>query len=389
VLVAGSGAYRHLKGYQGAPGEIVTPAPNAYGMGQLTSTPRAAEKLVRWLLNPANQLQVPLATCRVLLSPAKMSSAVIAPDPQPAGFHDVLVDRCSRANFKQEADAWREAASRSPDDIAIFYFAGHGVQRSKGDSVMLMDDFGSDETLGNTASSRNLYDGMANSDARPDIARTQLFFVDACRVMPKEFTNFERMSVPDLWNIELAGTDFRRAPIFYAARSGQGGAGIRDVGTIFSEALVNCLEGGAAQLDDTNGQADWRISIYSLTQAMRAKVSQLNAVHRGNQEFTVDGDSGDTVLRRFAAAPRVPVTVQIVPPAGRDYAAVVVTDENRVDALALPKPLNPHPYTAELLGGYYHLGARINPPCDPYVDFPTKLVKVQPPFVNWQVKVVR
>ena len=46
--------------------------------------------------------------------------------------------------------------------MTIFYFAGHGVQRTQRDAVLLLDDFGAPggESLANTVDANHLFDGM-------------------------------------------------------------------------------------------------------------------------------------------------------------------------------------------------------------------------------------
>ena len=385
AFITGAGAYPHLPGYLPLPGEVVTPAPKNYQMGQLTSSFLTVERVAKWLIDNASALDFPLATCRMLLSPPNGA-------PPPAFLKaGTMVGRCSRANFDAEAKLWRSDASVNPNDATLFYFAGHGLQRSKGDSVMLMDDFGSGVggTLNNAVSSRNLYDGMANFIQFPNLAKTQLFFVDACRVMPSDFTQFEMMHVPPLWDVELGGVDPRKAPIFYAARSGKLGGGIPGVGTVFGEALLRCLENDAAELDDTAVVPSWRITIFSLNRAMRASVAQLNSDYNWDQEFVIDGDSGDSPLRNFAKPPRVRVSLELVPGPAAFCSQVSLTDQFGATAANFPDPLNPNPYPLPkpLSGGYYRLGVTIKSGYPAFVNLPDNTVTVKPPFVNWKVKV--
>jgi Caspase domain len=388
AFVAGVGGYPHLPGYVANPGEIVTPAPRSFQMGQLTSFALSACEVARWLIDHANDLTVPLATCRVVLSPPNNAAA-----PSVKPLDGTPLDRCTRGGFHSEARYWRANASQNPSDMALFYFAGHGLQRSRGDSVMLMEDFGDGGggTLNNAVSSLNLYNGMVSTATRPNIAQTQLYFIDACRVMPSEFKDHEMMSVPDLWDIEVGGPDLRRAPIFYAARSGKTSAGVPRLGTIFGLALIRCLENDAAQLNSDEGPATWITTIYSLNRALRAAVAELNAAYRGDQEFVMDRDSGDATLRRFTAPPKVKVTLLVEPDHASQYTCIRVLNENGSVVLNLQPPIIPYPYRVDppgIDGGYYRIEATITPPLAPYVDSPPRTVTGQPPSASWKVKVV-
>src|SRR5262249_24079435 len=68
AFIAGAGACPHLPGYLPLPGEVVTPAPRNYQMGQLTSTPLTVERVAKWLIDNAGVLNFPLAKCRMLIS---------------------------------------------------------------------------------------------------------------------------------------------------------------------------------------------------------------------------------------------------------------------------------------------------------------------------------
>ena len=101
-----------------------------WGMGQLTSTAASAFKMFEWLERTRAKLPVPLATCRVLLSPS----------PQEPHLNGVA-DAATTMNVLAAANEWRNDASSNRDNVTFFYFAGHGVQRTKEDAVMCLEDF--------------------------------------------------------------------------------------------------------------------------------------------------------------------------------------------------------------------------------------------------------
>jgi Caspase domain len=386
AFIAGAGAYRHLPGFVPAPGVTFTPAPKNYNMGQLPSTPLTVARIVEWLIRNNTALTFPLATCRVLVSDAHGASP---PAFAPAG---TTIDRCSRDNFDREAKSWRDDAKGNPADATLFYFAGHGIQRSKDDSVMLMDDFGdgSGGTLNKAVSSGNLYNGMGDLVGYPNIAKTQLFFIDACRAMPSEFTQYEMMNVPNLWDVPTQALDPRTAPIYHATRSGQLAGGIPTVGTIFGEALESCLDNDAAELDDTTGVASWQITPSSLTRAMRIVVAALNATYNWDQDFVVDRDSAVATLRAFANPPRVRVSLELDPAAAARYSVLILTDPNGTPPpVSIPIPLGRSPFTipSHLVGGYYRVGVKIVPATPPLKNFPVHTFTVRPPAVNWKLRV--
>lgn len=57
AFIAGVSSYPHL------PGGIGTPAPDSFGMQQLSSAALTAYKMYCWLVERQRKLPVPLATC--------------------------------------------------------------------------------------------------------------------------------------------------------------------------------------------------------------------------------------------------------------------------------------------------------------------------------------
>src|SRR5205823_5326133 len=109
ALIVGVSGYPHLP----VPGAGAPPA-EAFGMYQLSSTSLAAYRVYRWLLDEAQGLPVPLATCRLLLSP---SADELAAEGHLAGLGSAsTVD-----NFLVDAAGWRTDASSSDDNMTLFY----------------------------------------------------------------------------------------------------------------------------------------------------------------------------------------------------------------------------------------------------------------------------
>jgi hypothetical protein len=210
VLIAGVSAYRHL------PGGVGPENSENFGMKQLTSTAMTAYKIHKWLIDNKNRLPLPLATLRLLLSPSPTEA-----DKEPT--LNGLAEPCTLNNFLQAATDWRADAGTNKGNVTFFYFAGHGIQRGKDDSVLLMEDFndGLGGYLKNSVETIKLFFGMAPpNNTKENMARTQLYFIDACRNLPPKFKNFDKVASTPVFDVELSGADDRSsAPIFYAAIS--------------------------------------------------------------------------------------------------------------------------------------------------------------------------
>lgn len=392
ALIAGVSHYRHLPGGGG------DTATQTFGMEQLTSTALTAYKIFRWLQERQQQLAAPLATCRLLLSP---SPGELATEPALNG----LAETCTRASFAAEAQQWRANASSRNDDMTLFYFAGHGIARTPTDGVLILEDFGDPRVGGaltNAAEIVNIMGGMCPpADAQQQMARTQLYFVDACRVLPSEIKNFEKMSVPDIFDVELGGSDDRQAPIFFATIPGKKAYAMKNVQTLFSKALLKCLNGSAGDAyNDANDEVRWRVTVQSINKALYKYFDKLIDMAGVDQAFTLSGNAaGDPVVHLLDDTPNVEVTLEVEPGIAAQFTEVkiinpdlgtevkVINPHLGTEAQPLTVPLNPHPFKCFVPAGLYTIRAKINPPNALYRDVQGRAKMYLPPLETWKGKV--
>ena len=349
--------------------------PRHYGMRQLSSPSLAAYRIYQWLTAPDTRLPVPLASCRMLLMP---SAAEIQTEP---GLHRFNLP-WKTIDVLQEAAAWRDDVSTSRDNFSFFYFAGHGVQRSIGDSVMLLPGFGDGigGTLKDAIDTWTIVAGMAPTTARPDIAQTQFYFVDACRILPEEFKKFERMNTTEVFNVALNSRDDRRAPIFYAAIPGTVANGLRGQQTLFSKALIECLTGAGGEPtdeEDAQGNPKWRVSVHSLDKALSARIGVLNARLGANQDYDPGGSQKDADICYLQRPPDVPFLLEVDPDTAIAHGKLEVRDY-RDNAVVSVCPIQPHPWRQNLPAGNYRINVVFDPPHPLYHNF-SRLRNVMPP----------
>jgi hypothetical protein len=284
ILIAGVSAYPH-----GVGGTADTARINL-GVGQLSAAATSAFRIYRWILANQHRLMLPLSTIRILLSPAKPE---IEREPALAE----VGDRCTLQNFLAAAGEWREDAATSKENMTLFYFAGHGAQRTKGDSVLLLEDFG--EAVGgplrNAVDVDNINFGMSPSTSRKNIARTQLFFIDACRVRPDAFKSYRLMHTTAVFEIDERETDNRHAPIFHAATSGSVAYGIAGQQTAFSRVLLDSLDGPATKPDEKT-KSRLIVSVNSLDKALQDGMQAWNSDYKVEQEYSLEGIAKDRVI---------------------------------------------------------------------------------------------
>jgi hypothetical protein len=360
VLIAGVSGYPNLP----APGDNSPGPPAAFGMRQLSSTTLTAYKIYQWILAHKDSFPVPLATCRVLLAPG---AGELAAEPSLQDFPRATVN-----NFLQAAKDWRADAATSPDNMTLFYFAGHGIERSKGDAVLLLEEFGDGlgGALRNCVDMYNIYTAMANAEGGGPIAQRQVYFVDACRNLPRAVPNFERESLgtTPAFNVTLAGEDKRSAPIFYAAAPGTTALALPGQQTVFSMALLQCLEGDAGVFEDVDGQDRWHVSVYSLSEALAVKIEDLNQALGGQQYYTPDGQQINKPICFLDQAPTAEVVFEVDPFDALSLARIEVLDNAGNPLVAIPWPLDPYPYRTRWTAGFCKIRATIQPPDPRYKD---------------------
>jgi hypothetical protein len=169
---------------------VQTPAPqpsdSGYGVSDLVPlnfAARSAYTFADWLVENADRLAAPLATCRVMYSP---SDTEVADLPQ-------LKDQtssCDVVEFRTAASEWRRDALDRPENMLIFYFAGHSIELAQLQPALVLADFSSPTgpILYPTVSLSNAMDGLAPSSVQPNIARQQFLFIDTDRVHIDELT---------------------------------------------------------------------------------------------------------------------------------------------------------------------------------------------------------
>lgn len=180
ALVIGIGRYPGLPevGQQGKP--------HQFGLTSVDGPAVAAWRLSRTLQTPSTppagaSWRQPLKTLRLLISPtitdlSRMPELVTTPAVLP-----------NVAAVNATAAAWREDCERSEDEVALFYFTGHGLLH-EGEDCLACADFGLSSAPGNvTLRGSFTLDSLFGALAGPrpggwPIARRQFWFVDACRI---------------------------------------------------------------------------------------------------------------------------------------------------------------------------------------------------------------
>ena len=248
ALVIGIGGYEHLQGGSGTPLRNLS----QYGfLGQLTSPPRSALAIADALQSPMLDWQVPLGTVDLLISTAPQ-------DRDPAGS-GAQFEAATRGAIQEAFDRWWRSCDSNKGNVAFFYVAGHGVQGLH--QIVLASDFGQSENQP-WAQAFDVDETILALSANQ--AQTQVFLVDACRVVttsnvevpnaPAPALRSARARQPDncMYNLTIRATSRTRAAY-----------GVTGKPSYFANAFVEGLaEGGAGAKSD----GEWWITTGKLAE---------------------------------------------------------------------------------------------------------------------------
>jgi hypothetical protein len=233
----------------------------------------------------------------------------------------------------------------------------------------------------------NIFKGMGSSQQFPNIAQTQLYFVDSCRDFLPAFRNFEPDDASQVFPVQLTGEDHRSAPIFFAAVPGTKAYALAGQQTLFSKALLRCLENDAGDFKEIDGEDKWCVSVHTLSEALDQVMASINQEEQANQDLVVSGLVKETIISYLKQTPTVKVIFELDPPDAVPTARWDVIDDSGQASPAVPFPLNPHPYHCTLPAGVYRINVSITPPDPRFVDRPGQMRMVLPPRYPKKVRV--
>ncbi|MBD5804538.1 hypothetical protein AZOA_39810 [Azoarcus sp. Aa7] len=360
VFVIGVGAYPRLKGGTGPLN------PMHRDLGQLTSPPISATAMLRWVDTTLNNPDAPLKSIEVLIS-----------QPDPATYTDAdglsqQIDAATWDNFELAVKAWFDRADRHPQNVAIFYFCGHGL----GDGVdthLLMGDAGASHELLRHALHVNAFRLAMGACA----AQKQIYFVDACRTVDLATVlnpNFPAQSGLPAANVLQV---FNGAnPVLHSARKGEPAFGNPGEVSDFTKALLEGLTRCA--VFQPFGHY-WAVSPQELQKAVAALMDD----YSGKPQCQADGLSGvGFQLHRLTGSPDVVVHVSLDKDQANDSAEISYTAIGQT----VIRPNKAHPWRTFVPYGQCSVQAQFAPPS----TFTAKPIHtfLVPPFQNIMLEVL-
>lgn len=361
VFIVGVGAYPHLRGGTG------NPTPQPMGMGQLTSPPLSAMKMLEWVDKELNNPLAPLKSIEVLVS-----------QPNAATYTDKYgtaapIDGATFANFEVSAKAWFDRASSDEKNVAIFYFCGHGLGDGL-NSQLLLSDYGS--------TNRPLRHAVNFSAFRLAMgackAAKQLFLLDACRVVDPTMLldpfNMGDAGLPP-GNVTKMPTHIAN-PVIYSAKAGEQAFGPANGISYFTDALLHGL--GRCGVYLSKG-TKWAVSPSQLQMAIAGLLDD----YSGKPHCPVDGLVGTGFEIHFLdKAPEVVVSVTLRPSNVNADATIKAT----CSGVEVIRPNLDHPWRTFLPFGPCAVNAVF--PAPPKYTAKTMSLYLQPPWQEIELEVV-
>jgi len=299
AIVIGVGDYPNLRR-----GSSKQKTDDHEGMGQLTSPPISAREFASWLIESFEHPEKPLASVSLLLSERKPKPFVNPRTNKPS-----QVALANTSNVLSALLDWRDRGNRSPKNLLLFFFCGHGLAAGSSMSLPLADYGAGDlPALEGALDFNRFVLGMHRCRASE-----QCFFVDACRTESEMLKNAEGAAgrFPIQPGPRNPAWPILRAPVFYSTTQGYKAYALSNKPSIYTRALLDSLQNlGAERSEDAD---DWRVSTDRLSQAVGHLIDRYSREFERLAPPTVNG-AVNVLLNRLKEPPWALVYVKTDPP---------------------------------------------------------------------------
>lgn len=292
ILLIGVGGYPYLKGGYHATSQTHY---TAKSLGQLSSPPVSIEAFYQTAIkfNDQKSWIKPLGSIEILVSVAPEGTSV---------FKEMDVESATLENIKASYWSWKKRCDENPDNVAIFLFCGHGLE--KGEHFLLAEDFGKRP--------QNPWEGAFAFDTTRRAffsckATTQIFFIDACRLVNSDMLETDLLINP-IEPPNLRSRDCKYNLTQKAAAANENAYGFKNRPSFYTSALIKALEGNA--VDHDSGK--WKISTGSLSVKMNNLI-RMESFKEGYAQRCISTTGDVTDLIQLHSPPEVTFNISCNP----------------------------------------------------------------------------
>lgn len=212
------------------------------------------------------------------------------------------------AGLQAAIDGWHARAAGNPDNLAVFYFCGHGVEMGGLQSLMLADlNLASADPFGNAIAFDEFVRGMDSCGAR-----RQLFVLDACRELPVGFNRWDdvvALGRPFVrFNFKLRAGMAPRSHVVLQATSATQKAWAGEQRGWFTDALLAVLEGPAGDNRFSADEHQYPVNTRDIAPTIEWLVRNEFLTAPAGPQAPVRNGSGDFDIH-LPTQPVVPVVV--------------------------------------------------------------------------------
>ncbi|MGW0582390.1 caspase family protein [Streptomyces sp. NPDC002920] len=261
----------------------------------LTSAPLSARKFAEWLLNAPHPFNGhTLGSVEVLISaphPVTLTNKGKTTVVSGATFNEV----------ESSCLTWFRKCNSNPDNIALFFWCGHGWGwGGNARQELLTEDVGKDPDQAFMNVVDFLQTWIRMQACR---AKTQCFFIDACRGLPSRLDKFTQNYSRALLNVTGKNSmedGEKDRPILFSVSPGSASETPQNEPSVFTEALVKTLDGLGAE-KNANG---WQILTGSLGDKLRDVLAWNKKPGEYYPKVAVEGSQyGSSLLRTLEGPP--------------------------------------------------------------------------------------
>ena len=400
VLVIGTSKYDGLPVPDPAGRPPLADDKNIFQLAQVESPAISAYQVASWFRSTYNNPRAPLGKIWLLLS---ASDKELANSPELSADAPTI-EESTTANAEADLLEWQRACATDPNNVAVLYAAGHGVILSQEDAfVLLMDYTKKAQPLNGSLDIGAIKRGMVG----PTMAQVQIYFSDACR-LPAGDQKWQELGHGLAVSGRISGADHRSTAIYLSATPYEAAIALKGKGTLFSQALLDCLNRTAVMRPD-DSEPSWHVTIDSLTTFLKQRLvflkqqlkalaneqkdvalkQQMKALASDQEKQSMEGRTqGDSVTVHIAAPPQVALTITVKPAPNPAATWIRLWRGDRRKEVQARMVLPTHPVVVSpLMPGLYSLDVGFEPVEQPFENRQGIVVDAwQPPQTACEVE---